>query len=351
MSKQSFRTLFGDILNRWLLRHVEDVFIMFKCKSPYEDFVFSLSKDKFAELIECVDKRKDKELYDVTSFEEAAIKYNRIPVCPTCLSSLYIENGYTPAGHKRYKCLSCERSYTILSDSIFNSTKISFHKLMKYIQLMTFNVPLEQCMEILNIASNTANLWRKKIFQTVNGYQNHLKLKDKIWLDETYIEDYQILGSEYTGKRPRGLSRTKICIVVAIDVHKNMVAIICGHGKPSSNRILKSLKDHIIPNSVLIHDGENSHIKLIEELNLKSKVYKADCKNENYLNQMALINRMCGWIKRYIWRFIGMDIENLQSYLNWYIYLQRCKRDDEIWPKSERILRHLVLERTRYTRK
>lgn len=46
-----------------------------------------------------------------------------------------------------------------------------------------------------------------------------------------------------------------------------------------------------------------------------------------------------------------MDVENLQTYLNWFIYLQRCKRDNDKWPKSEHILRHLILERTRYTRK
>ena len=88
-------------------------------------------------------------------------------------------------------------------------------------------------------------------------------------------------------KHPRGLSKTKICIVVAIDSNKNM----------------------------------------------------------------AMINNMCSWLKRYIWRFIGMEVENLQSYLNWFIYLQRCKRDNEKWLKSNRILRHLVLERVRFKRK
>ena len=88
-------------------------------------------------------------------------------------------------------------------------------------------------------------------------------------------------------KHPRGLSKTKICIVVAIDSNKNM----------------------------------------------------------------AMINNMCGWLKRYIWRFIGMEVENLQSYLNWFIYLHRCKRDNEKWPKSNRILRHLVLERVKFRRK
>ena len=73
-----------------------------------------------------------------------------------------------------------------------------------------------------------------------------------------------------------------------------MIAIICGHGKPSSNRIYKTVKNHITPNSTIIHDGEKAHNKLIQELHLKSEVYKADCKDDNYLKHMALINNMCG---------------------------------------------------------
>ena len=64
---------------------------------------------------------------------------------------------------------------------------------MSYIQLMTFNVPLELICEVLDIASNTAELWRKKIFSTVDNYQDHLRLYNRVWIDETYIEDYQVL--------------------------------------------------------------------------------------------------------------------------------------------------------------
>ena len=195
------------------------------------------------------------------------------------------------------------------------------------------------CCEIVGIAANTAELWRKKIFQSFTDYQGHLMLRDTVFIDETYIEDYRILGIQ-NGKHLRGLSRTKICIAVAIDVHKNMVAIICGHGKPSSRRICNALQKHIKPGSKLIHDGEKAHNKLIENLKLDSEVHKADSKEQADIESMALINNMCGWLKMYINRFIGMDVNNLQSYLNWFIYLQRVKAYDETWPKTERILRH-----------
>lgn len=318
--------------------------------SSLKDNVFLLSSEEFKELKEAVDKRIDYELYGFTSYEEAALHYGRAPICPKCNSDKYHFDGYTKAGHIRYKCEICNCSYTLLSDSIFNSAKLPFHKLMNYLVLMSFNVPLNLLSEVVDISSNTADLWRKKIFKTINDYQDHLILKDRVYIDETYIEDYEVLATK-DNKHLRGLSHSKVCIVVAIDIHGNMVAIIEGHGKPSSAKIIKALKSHIKEESTIIHDGDHSHNKLIEELHCKEELYKAKPIDEYYLKHMALINNMCGWLKRYIYRFIGMDIHNLQSYLNWFIYLLRVKRYDEVWPKTERIFRHLLLERTRLTRK
>lgn len=44
-------------------------------------------------------------------------------------------------------------------------------------------------------------------------------------------------------------------------------------------------------------------------------------------------------------------MENLQSYLNWFVYLFRIKRDDEKYPKVERVIRHLLLTDAQYVRK
>ena len=195
---------------------------------------------------------------------------------------------------------------------------------------MTFNVPLEMTEELCGISHPTAMLWRKKVFATVNGYQEHLYLRDRIWIDETYLYDSSLVHED-DYKKKRGLSEDQLCIVVAIDIHKNTYAVICGHGKPSSERILEALKDHIVPGST-------------------DEAYKADLKDKNYLENMALINNMCSWLKRYIYRFIGMRIDNLQSYLNWFVYLFRVKGAADRWPKMNRILRHLVLTDTTYKR-
>ena len=237
-----------------------------------------------------------------------------------------------------------------MSNTIFHSTNKNFETWALYLTLMTFNVPLEMAEEVCGISHSTAMLWRQKVFATVDGYQEHLYLKDRVWIDETYIFDSTLLHDD-NFKQKRGLSRNLICIVVAIDIHKNTYAVICGHGKPSATRIYKALKDHIVKGSTIVHDGEKAHNMLIEKLELISEAYKADTKDKNYLENMALINNMCSWLKRYIYRFIGMRMDNLQSYLNWFVYLFRVKGAADRWPKMERILRHLVLTDIQYKRK
>ena len=177
---------------------------MSKYNNPIEDYVFSLSPKDFKDLISAINKRIDKDKYGFVSFEEAAISYQRIPSCPKCGSTSYHLDGKTNAGNKRYRCNDCNASYTLLTSSIFNSAKIPLHKLISYIQLMSYNVPLELLCEALNIANNTAELWRKKIFSTVNDYQDHLMLNGTVWIDETFVEDNEIEAVN-NGKHLRGL--------------------------------------------------------------------------------------------------------------------------------------------------
>ena len=131
---------------------------MSKTVNPFLDYVFKLSSDEFNSLKEAVELRIDKDDYGVTSFEDAALSYGRKPVCPKCGSTLYHEDGYTDSNHKRYECDACFNRFTLLSNSIFNSAKLPFHKLLKYISLMSYYVPLELMCEILEISQNTAEL-------------------------------------------------------------------------------------------------------------------------------------------------------------------------------------------------
>lgn len=319
-------------------------------QNMFTDLVFGLSDKEFSLLQGAVSMRLNKERYGATTFNELAVKYKRMPSCPDCGSEESIKSRLTPDGIQRYICKDCGCRYNLLSNTIFHSTNRSFSCWTTYLTLMTFNVPLEMTEEICRISHPTAMLWRKKVFKTVDGYQNHLYLHGRVWIDETYIQDSSLLHDDDHRKK-RGLSKDLLCIAVAIDTNKNTYAVICGHGKPSGRRIYDAFKDHITPGSIIVHDGEKAHNMLISKLKLQSEVYKADTSNQEYLDNKALINNMCSWLKRYIYRFIGMRMVNLQSYLNWFVYLFRVKENVDKWPKMDRILRHLILSDVQYKRK
>ena len=74
-----------------------------------------------------------------------------------------------------------------------------------------------------------------------------------------------------------------------------------------------------------------------------SEAYKADIRDPIYLECMSMVNNRCSWLKRCLWCFTGMDPKKLQSYLNWYVYLFRVNQAKNKWPKTERVVRHLLM--------
>ena len=318
-------------------------------KNFMHSFVNELSTDELKLLDEEIKARFIFDKFGSNNLSSYALKLGRIPKCPYCGLSLYSNDGHYRNKENRYKCNSCNKTYSLLHNSIFSSTKKSLYTWIKFIGLMIYNVPLE-CIEFnLDLDHKTVFLWRYKIFSTVDTYQDNVILKDTIWLDEIYIEDLEVKRPK--GLKDRGLSKHKRCIVIGIDIYKNIIALCADNGKISTSRFDKAVKNHIKPKSKLIHDGEHAHYKIINNLELIDDYHKANVKDDEYLEAMNLINSLSSWIKRYLYRFSGMKMKNVQSYLNWFVYLFRVKKDDDKYPIIERIIRHLLLDEGQFKRK
>lgn len=188
------------------------------------------------------------------------------------------------------------------------------------------------------------------MFSTVSSWQEHVVLSGRVWIDEMYFEDTRVEKEPGT-PRKRGLSKDKVCVVVAIDSYKQALAIVSENGKPSSKRINEALGKHIRKGSTIVHDCEKAHNALVRKLELVDERCKANPADPVYLEQMALVNHLCSWIRRYVERFACMKSENLQAYLDWFVYLHRVHRDEGKWPVEERVVRHLALSNSTYLRK
>ena len=63
---------------------------------------------------------------------------------------------------------------------------------------------------------------------------------------------------------------------------------------------------------------------------------------------MEMADNLSSWLKRYLWRSAGMDPASLQSYLNWFVYLFRVRQAEDRWPKTARVIRHLLMADATY---
>ena len=307
------------------------------------NFVFGLNKAEFDQLCMEVENRKCFEKFGSYDYEELAKLYGRTPICPNCGNENPKMDGKDSNNYQRYKC-KCGCRFHLLTNSIFSSTKIPLPKWFSMIRLMSYNVPLDLIAEQIQVHHNTALLMRRKLFQTVNNYQNNIKLNGTVFIDEIYTFDSERPKNHF-GKNKRGISKNKCCIFLAIDQYKKMVIFFIGRGLPTSKKIKDTLLPHLAEGTVtkIIHDGLQSHTKAIKKSKVEDEIHKASVKDEESLKAMLLINSFSSWVQRYLSRFTGMDTEYLQDYLNWFVYLFSCKQQNEIWPRDKRILRHLLL--------
>ena len=316
-------------------------------KNPFGGLVAGLGAGEFDMLRSAVDERRCRGALGYGTLAEAAALSRPDPPCPSCSAPGAARDGTSASGLRKYRCRACGAKFNSLTGTVFEGCKKDLPAWASFVELMCWNVPVEAAAEIVGISHKTAFEWRHRVFAAVSGYQDRLVLSGRVWLDETYVVDTD-LSHGYGQARKRGLSSQKLCVVVAIDERKTVVAKVCGHGKPSSARIRDVMLPHLAEGSTVVHDMEKSHAALVRATGCRSEAYRADVRDPAYLECMALVNNLCSWLKRNLWRFTGMDPGNLQLYLDWYVYLFRVNQAKDRWPKVERVLRHLMMADARY---
>ena len=316
-------------------------------RNPYAADIDAMPDDDFALLEQAVAARACRERVGYGTFDEAAEAFRPRPACPRCGSSHTAKDGRTPAGHRKLRRTACGARFGIMSGTIFENCKKDLATWVRFVELMTWNVPIEAAAELCGVTHQTAFEWRRRVFATVSGYQDRIVLRNRVWIDRAYVNDAD-LSKGYGQARKRGLSKQKLCIAIAIDTSKNPVAVVCGHGKPSTKRIKAALGSHLAEGSTVVHDKERAHNGVIADRKCCSEACKADASDPAYLDAMEMVNNLSSWLKRYPWRFTGMDPANLQSYLDWFVYLFRVRQAEEKWPKTARVVRHLMMADATY---
>lgn len=315
--------------------------------NAFAEMVAGLDSGGFALLSPAVHERECREAVGFGTFADAASLCRPQPACPSCGAKGAWRDGHEESGLQRFRCRSCGRRCSSLTGTALEHSKADMAAWIQSVRLMRFSVPPGAPAGICGASRQTAWEWRHRVFATVDGCQDRTVLKDRAWIGEAYIVDTD-LSHGFGQARKRGLSRQQACIAAAIGIHKNPAAAACGHGKPSSRRIRESLGPHIADGSAIAGDRERARNALAKAIKGTHEACKADVNDPVYIGRVAMVNSLCSWTKRYLWRFTGMEMKHLQSCLNWYVHLFRVKQASERWPETARVVRHLMLADARF---
>lgn len=253
--------------------------------------------------------------------EAAMINSHEPKQCPFCGSEKFVKIGYDMNGVRRYKC-PCGRKFRPTTGTIFDSRKIPISEWIEYCLNIFRYISLNADSWNNRNAITTSKYWLEKLFLTLEGYQDSIVLSDTIWLNETY---YSVMmrdrERDEDGHLLRGLSRNQICVGVATD-QKQTVCLVEGFGKPTQKSCCQTFQEHIKPGSTLIHDKENTHQKLVEQLSLTSIAYlSSDLKGlADSENPLDPVNRIHNLLKMFLNAHSGFNRNELQSYLNLYAF-------------------------------
>ena len=260
---------------------------------------------------------------------------------PDLWTTNFIKSGCRKDGIQRYLCKECNRRFTSLTNTIFDSRKIPISEWIEYL-LHLFEVHSIQSTAYDNRNSpTTSKYWLLKVFEVLKGIQDDVKLDGTIYLDETYLSKIKSETITKNGKKLRGISRNKIGIGVACD-DKHSIFIVTYTSKPSRTSTKRTYEKYITKGATLVHDDEKSHNILIEDLDLKDESYSSielkKLKDED--NPLYPVNHLHLLLKKFMKEHGGYDREHLQDWMNLFWFIMNDPKDK--YDKVQKFIRLAV---------
>ena len=284
------------------------------------------------------------------SLEEIAfINSIKIYSCPYCDGPV-MKNGHRKDGLQTYKCNNCGRKSNPLTNTIFDSHKIPISEWIEYLlHLFEFHSVKTSAIDNRN-SDTTGRFWLYKVFEVIKNIQKDIVLEGDVYIDEKFLPVIESKKKkDENGNELKGTSRNQISIATGTD-KTNSIFIAMRHGTPTDASCWRAYHKHIKEGSTLIHDGEPSHYRLVDDLALKSIVYKSEetkgLKDKD--NPLDPINDLHDKLQRFMMTHGGYDRSNIQDWLNLFWFIMNGSKDkyDKVKIFIERAI--LIRKRIKY---
>ena len=279
--------------------------------------------------------------HDFSRFNDLLLKERGNPICPRCHCSDYIKYGHGKNGVQRYRCRICDEAFNSVSSSLFFASKINLDAWFVFIECILNQTSVKAASMTAKISIPTGYYWLSKIFRAIRNYQETILLTGEVYFDETYISvNESIIARHEDGTEYKGLSRNKMCIAVGKDKISSF-ALICGRARPHRKAIYKICKEHISSDAIFISDDDNSHMMTIRKMKLTHEIYHSDTP-EAY-EKLEPIDQYCSRLKKFLRKHMGLRTNNLDDYLNLFVFIDNMKGESpDLYKATKELLSMLI---------
>ena len=111
--------------------------------------------------------------------------------CKHCGSNKFKKYGYSSNDIQRYKCNDCNKTFNVLTNTIFDNHKISILEWIEYLLNIFGYVSFASTSRNSKTSRSTTKYWLIKLFALLKNYQRDTVLKGTVWIDECYVKDVE----------------------------------------------------------------------------------------------------------------------------------------------------------------
>jgi transposase-like protein len=271
------------------------------------------------------------ELCKVKEVNNEQHKDNPIDSCPYCSSKFLIKNGHRGL-MQRYKCNTCEKTFTGVSGSCFHGIK-KISKFEQYGQLMFDQyLPITKMAEKIGISVQTSFDWRHKILSGLNSENKEFK-------GITEIDDVWFLysqkgrkGLKYSRKRGgskrRGDNKFQVKMLITADRQTTTDFSVTKIGRISKSDLDRKVGGKFNKSCTLVSDKHRSISAFAKSEKIPHVNFKASDHTAGGEFHVQTVNNLASRMKTIVnHQFIGVSTKYLQNYSNWFAMKEKLKSE------------------------
>ena len=229
-----------------------------------------------------------------------ALRHARWPrgfVCPRCEGRRYSRCA-NRHGERLWQCSRCRHQTSLISDTLFASTKLPLTRWFLALYLLTqskTNMAALELMRHLGVCYRTAWRLKHKVMQAMTEREAERQLGNIVLIDDAYLG-----GERNGGKAGRG-SENKVPFVIAVEVSDEghpRQAVLTPMAGFTKNAMADWTRRHLRPDTDVYSDGLGCFRAVIDAGHAHTVVRSAGGRHATEAGGMRWLNTVLSNVKR-----------------------------------------------------